>query len=67
MTTIMSRLIFGFSKSELRAALIENAEQDRRQDDADRMRPPHQSDRDPDETEAGGVFEDEPMLRQKAV
>ena len=47
---------------ELGAALIEHAEQDRGENDADRMGASHQRDRDADEAEAGGVFEDQPML-----
>ena len=47
---------------ELGAALVEHAEQDRREHDADRMRAAHQRDRDADEAEAGGEFEDQPML-----
>ena len=62
MTTIMSRLIFGLSNGELCAALIEHAEQDRRENDADRMGAAHQRDRDADEAEAGDEFEDEPVL-----
>src|SRR5687767_1254363 len=38
---------------QLRAALIERAEQDRRQHDADRMIAPHQRHRDPSEASAG--------------
>ena len=62
MTTIMSRLIFGFSKASSAPALVEYAEQDRRQNDADRMSAAHQRDRDADEAEACGIFEDEPVL-----
>src|SRR5208337_3117361 len=49
-------------EGELGPALIEHAEQDRGEDDADRMRPAHQGHRDADEAEARGVFEDEPVL-----
>src|SRR5579871_5177232 len=47
---------------QLGAALIEDAEQDRGEDDADRVSAPHQGDRDADEAEAGGIFEDEAVL-----
>ena len=49
-------------EGEFGAALIEHAEQDRRQNDADRMRAAHQRHRDADEAEAAGKFEDQPML-----
>ena len=49
-------------EGERRAALIEHAEQDRGEDDADRMRAAHQRDRDADEAEAADEFEDEPVL-----
>ena len=62
MTTIMSRLIFGLSKREGLAALVENAEQDRREHDADRVRPAHQRDRDADEAEAADEVEDQAVL-----
>ena len=47
---------------ELGAALIEHAEQDRREHDADGMGAPHQRNSDADEAEAGGEFEDQPVL-----
>ena len=47
---------------ELRAALVEDAEQDRGQHDADRMRAPHQRDRDADEAEPADKLEQQPML-----
>ena len=60
-TTIMSRLICGMS-NESAAALVEDAEQDGCEDDADRMVAPHQRDRDADEAEAAGEFEEDAML-----
>src|SRR3984957_14988684 len=42
--------------------LIEDAEQDRGEDDPDRMRPPHERDRDADKAEPANKFEDQPML-----
>ena len=49
-------------EGELGAALIEHAEQDRGEDDADRMGAAHQRDRDADEAEAADEVEDEPVL-----
>src|SRR5271165_3844096 len=49
-------------EGELRPALIEHAEQDCGEDDADRMGPAHQRDRDADEAEAADEVEDKPML-----
>ena len=50
------------SNDELRAALIERAEQERRQDDADRMVAAHQRHGDAGEAEAAGEVQDQPML-----
>src|ERR1700677_2285229 len=52
----------GHIDRERLAALIEDTEQDRRQDDADRMRAAHKRDRDADEAEPADKFEDQPML-----
>ena len=48
---------------QLRAALIERAEQERREDDADRVVAAHQRDRDADEAEAAGEVEGQAVLR----
>ena len=52
----------GLLEGEFRAALIENAEQQRGQHDADRMRAPHERHGDADEAVAGGEFEQEAVL-----
>src|SRR5574337_770975 len=52
----------GLVEGELGAALIKDAEQDRGQDDADRVNASHERDRDSNEAEAGGEFEDEAVL-----
>ena len=49
-------------EGELGAALVEHAEQERREDDADRMRSAHERDGDADEAVAGGEFEEQPVL-----
>ena len=49
-------------EGKLRAALVEDAEQQRRQDDADRMRAPHEGHRDADEAVAGREFEQQAVL-----
>src|SRR5271163_668827 len=52
----------GLLERELGAALVENAEQDRGENDAHGVGAPHQRDRNADEAEAGGIFENEPVL-----
>ena len=49
-------------EGELGAALVEDAEEDRRQDHADRMRAAHQRHRDADEAGAADVVEHQPVL-----
>ena len=51
-------------EGEIGAALIERAEQERGEHDADGMRAPHQRHRDADEAVAGGEFEQQPVLRR---
>ena len=51
---------------QLGAALIERAEQQRGEDDADRVVAPHQRDRDADEAEAAGEVEGQAVLRAHA-
>ena len=50
-------------EGQLRAALVQRAEQERRQDDADRMVAAHQRHRDADEAEAAGEVEGQAVLR----
>ena len=57
MTTIMSRDDRRHLEGELGAALVEHAEQDRGEHDADRMRAAHQRHRDADEAGAGDEVE----------
>src|ERR1700733_8489867 len=52
----------GHVDRERLAALIEDAEQDSGQDDADRMRAPQEAHRYTDEAEAAHEFEDQPVL-----
>ena len=52
----------GHIHRERLTALIEDAEQDRGEDDADRVRAPHQRHRNADEAEAADEFKDEPVL-----
>ena len=52
----------GLLEGELGAALVEDAEQERGEDDADRMRPSHQRDGDADEAVAGREFEQQAVL-----
>ena len=59
MTTIMSRRDVRHVEGELGAALVEHAEQDRGEHDADRMRAAHQRHRDADEAGAGDEVERE--------
>src|SRR3984885_12766638 len=52
----------GHIDRERLTALIEDAEQDRGQDDADRMGAPHERDSNADKAEATDEFEDQPVL-----
>ena len=52
----------GLVEGELGAALVEHAEQQRGEHDADRMDAPHQRDGDADEAVAGGEIEQQPVL-----
>ena len=62
MTTTMSRVMRRLLEGELGAALVEHAEQERGEHDADRMGAAHQRHRDADEAVAGGEVEDQPVL-----
>ena len=57
MTTTMSRLMRRHVEGQLRAALVERAEQDRGQHDAERVVAAHQRHRDADEAVAAGEVE----------
>ena len=62
MMTIMSRADVGHLEGELGAALVEHAEEDRRQHDAGRMRAAHQRHGDADEAGAGDEVERDVVL-----
>ena len=61
-TTTMSRVMARLLEGEFRAALVEDAEQERGKDDADRMRASHEGDGDPDEAVAGRELEEQAVL-----
>ena len=61
-TTTMSRVMLRHVEGELGAALVERAEQERRQHDAHGVVAAHQRDRDADEAGAGREVQDQAVL-----